>query len=106
MANLGKRPVNAGARERLRQAQQREASALAAVESAASGKARAEAKLQAALRAPLGRIEAAQRRLAVTQADLVDVSGLSRAAALLDVPPATLRAAIRDATAKTEPGQQ
>lgn len=90
-----KMPVNEGARERLRDEQRRESAALAAVEAALAGKQRAERKLGAALQAQQDAVDAAEHQLALARADLVQVSGLARAATLLEEPLSVLRAAAR-----------
>lgn len=83
------------ARERLRDAQRREVAALAAVEAAEASKERAQAKFAAAMAEPRKAVDAAGFRLACAQAALVQVSGASRAARLLDMTVTGLRAAIR-----------
>lgn len=87
------------ARSRLREAQRRESTALMAVEAAAARREQADAKLADVMQRRRAAVADADEQLARARAELVDCSGLQRAAALLDIPVSTLRAAVR--TAKT-----
>lgn len=77
-------PASQAVRERLRQAQQAEASALKAVAAAAKAVERSQTRLSAA-----------DQVLARAQATVVDASGLERAAFLLGLEPAALRRRLR-----------
>lgn len=80
-------PYSSAARERLIAAQRAESVALRLVEAAERASRRAAIKAGAA-----------DLALAKAQAGVVDVSGLKRAALLLDVDPTVLRRRVRDAT--------
>ena len=80
-------PYSSAVRERLIAAQRAEAAALKLVEAAERASHRAAA-----------RAAAAELALAEAQAGVVNVSGLERAALLLDVDAAVLRRRVRDAT--------
>jgi hypothetical protein len=84
-------PRDARARGRLREAQQREAEALAAVYVAESALTRAHARRDAALAAATAVVERAEEGVANAQTALVEVSGLPRASLLLAVDPSDLR---------------
>lgn len=90
-------PISQAARERLREAQRREAHALTAVEKAVVRRDHAAARLAAAQVAPQRRLDEAELALTRARADLADVSGIDRAATLLGESPAQVRAAIRHA---------
>lgn len=79
-------PASRTARDRLREAQQTEARALKDVDAAARTRARAAEQL-----------DAADAKLARAQAAVAAISGVERAAYLLDLDPAELRRRIRDA---------
>ena len=87
-------PRDVRARERLRLAQQQEAQALAAVFAAQRKLDQACAKREAALEAATALVDTAQESVAAMQAALVSVSGVERAAALLDIEVAQLRRSI------------
>ena len=105
MPRANHRPLDDRARARLRDAQRVESDAVAAVHSAAVAKESAQAKLDAVIAKHQGAIDEADRRLSKAQAHLVSVSGIARAALLVDQPVTTLRAAMRAATgdARAEP---
>lgn len=86
------------ARSRLREAQRRESAALMAVESVTARRERAENKLADRRTAHRSVVADADERLGDARAELVECSGLQRAADLLDMPAATLRAAVRRST--------
>jgi hypothetical protein len=79
-------PVDAGARQRLLEAQRAEADALRKVETAGKGCASAR-----------NRLAAADTKLLEAQRSLVRISGTARAALLLGVDEATLRRDLRRA---------
>jgi hypothetical protein len=79
------------ARERLREAQLREAEAVAAVCAAQDVLARACAKRDAVLESATAVVDQAQASVHAAQTGLVQVSGVERAALLLGVGPAELR---------------
>ena len=81
-------PVDAGARQRLLEAQRAETDALRKVETAGKGCASAQARLAAS-----------EAKLLEAQRGLVRISGATRAALLLGVDEATLRRDLR----RTEP---
>jgi hypothetical protein len=75
-----------------------ESDAVAAVHAASVNRHGARAKLNAVIAKHQDAINRADHALSKTQAHLVSVSGIERAALLLDQPAATLRAAVRAAT--------
>jgi len=83
--SLGRLPKNTHARERLREAQVAEATALTKV-------CAAEATLSQATDVQ----RHAERELAAAQAALIDVSGLQRAATLLNTTPTALRRGLQN----------
>lgn len=95
MSRPSRRPLDERARHRLREAQQMESQAVAAVHAADTAKEAAQAKLDALVRQHQARIETAEERLNLARAELVSVSGIERAATLLDQPVSVLRAAAR-----------
>ena len=105
MPNATRRPLDERARARLRDAQRDESEAVAAVHAAAINKESAQAKLDAVIAKHQIAIDEADHSLSKAQAHLVSVSGIARAALLVDQPVATLRAAMRAATsdARAEP---
>jgi len=105
MPRANHRPLDERARARLRDAQRVESDAVAFVHAAVTNKELTRAKLDAVIAQHRGAIEEADRRLSKAQAHLVSVSGIARAALLVDQPVATLRAAMRAATgdARVEP---
>ncbi len=106
MPRATRRPVDERARARLRDAQRVEADAVALVDAAELNLERTRAKLAAVIANHQGAIEAADQALSMALAHLVSVSGIDRAALLIDQPVAALRAAVRSTTGKTgaEPG--
>ena len=105
MPRATRRPLDERARARLRDAQRGESDAVALVHAAAINKELTRAKLDAVIAKHQRAIDEADRRLSKAQAHLVSVSGIARAALLVDQPVATLRAAMRAATgdARAEP---
>jgi hypothetical protein len=105
MPKANHRPLDERARARLRDAQRGESDAVALVHAAVINKESTRAKLDAVIAKHQGAIDDADRRLSKAQAHLVSVSGIARAALLVDQPVATLRAAMRAATgdARAEP---
>lgn len=81
-----KHPVDSDARRRLLAAQRAETEALRAVEAASRNRQRVQQKL-----------DVAEDEFRRSQAELVQVSGLSRAALLLDEDEAALRRLVRSA---------
>ena len=75
-----------------------ESDAVAAVHAASVNSDSARAKLNAVISKHQGAINRADHALSEAQAHLVSVSGIERAALLLDQPVPTLRAAVRAAT--------
>ena len=94
------RPIDERARARLRDAQRVESDAVALVLAAELNRQRARAKLDAVITKHQVAIEEADHALSKAQAHLVSVSGMGRAALLVDQPVAALRAAVRSATGK------
>jgi len=105
MPRATRRPLDERARARLRDAQRGESDAVALVHAAVFNQELTRAKLDAVIAKHQGAIDEADRRLSKAQAHLVSVSGIARAALLVDQPVATLRAAMRAATgdARAEP---
>jgi multidrug resistance efflux pump len=95
MSRAGRRPLDERARHRLREAQRKESEAVAAVHAAGAAKDAARAKLDTLVRQHKTQIETAERRLNLAEAELVSVSGIERAAGLLDQSVRVLRAAVR-----------
>jgi hypothetical protein len=93
------RPIDA--RARLRDAQRVESNAVALVHAADLNKERARAKLDAVIAKHQVSIDEADQALSKALSHLVSVSGMDRAALLVDQPVAALRAAVRGATGKT-----
>jgi hypothetical protein len=94
------RPIDERARARLRDAQRVESDAVALVVAAELGRERTRAKLATVIAKHQAAIEEADHALSKAQAHLVSVSGMNRAALLVDQPVAALRAAVRGATGK------
>ena len=92
------RPIDERARARLRDAQRVESDAVALVVAAELNRERTRARLDAVIAKHQGAIDEADHRLSKAQAHLVSVSGIARAALLVDQPVATLRAAVRVAS--------
>ena len=97
MPRTTRRPLDQRARARLREAQRLESDAVAAVHSASVNRDGARAKLDAVIAKHQGAIDRADHALSKAQAHLVSVSGIERAALVVDQPVATLRAAVRAA---------
>ena len=98
MSRANHRPLDERARARLRDAQRVESDAVALVHAAAINKELTRAKLDAVIAKHQVAIDEADHRLSKAQAHLVSVSGIARAALLVDRPVATLRAAVRVAS--------
>ena len=105
MSRANHRPLDERARARLRDAQRVESDAVALVHAAAISRELTRNKLDAVIAKHQGAIDEADHRLSKAQAHLVSVSGIARAALLVDQPVAILRAAMRAATgdARAEP---
>jgi hypothetical protein len=95
MPRATRRPLDERARARLRDAQRVETDAVAAVHVAAVTKESAQAKLDAVVAKHRSAIAGADHALSQAQAHLVSVSGIERAALLLDQQVASLRATVR-----------
>jgi uncharacterized protein YigA (DUF484 family) len=91
------RPLDERARARLRDAQRVESDAVAAVHAAGIKKESVQAKLDAVVAKHRGAIDETDHALNKAQAHLVSVSGIERAALLLEQPVAALRAIVRAA---------
>ena len=98
MPRTTRRPLDERARARLREAQRVESEAVAMVHTAAIGREVTQTKLDAIIAKHQGAIREADQALSRAQSKLVSVSGIERAALLLDQPVAALRAAVRSAT--------
>jgi len=94
------RPIDERARARLRDAHRAESDAVAFVHAAELNRQRTRAKLDAVIAKHQAAIDEADLALSKAQAHLVSVSGMNRAALLVDQPVAALRAAVRGATGK------
>jgi tRNA A37 threonylcarbamoyladenosine dehydratase len=94
------RPINEPARARLRDAQRVEFDAVALVMAAELNRQRTRAKMDAVIAKHQVATEEADHTLSKAQAHLVSVSGIHRAALLVDQPVAALRAAVRGETGK------
>jgi hypothetical protein len=94
------RPIDERARARLREAQRVESDAVALVVAAELNRERTRAKLDAVISKHQVAIEEADQALSRAPAHLVSVSGMGRAALLVDQPVAALRAAVRAATGR------
>ena len=94
------RPIDERARARLREAQRVESDAVALVHAAELNRERSRAKLAAVIAKHQVAIDDADHALSNAQAHLVSVSGIDRAALLVDQPVAALRAAVRGAPGK------
>ena len=95
MTRTTRHPLDERARARLREAQRLESDAVAAVHAASVNSAGARAKLSVVIAKHQGAIDRADHALSKAQAHLVSVSGIQRAALVIDQPLATLRAAVR-----------
>lgn len=98
MPRTTRRPLDERARARLRDAQRLEADAVGAVQAAAIRKASTQAKLVALITKHQVVVDAADNALCRAQSQLVSVSGIARAAILLELPVSTLRASVRSTT--------
>jgi len=94
------RPIDERARARLRDAQRVESDAVALVLAAELNRERTRAKLDAVITNHRAAIDEADHALSKAQAHLMSVSGMARAALLVDQPVAALRVAVRGATGK------
>jgi hypothetical protein len=105
MPRATRRPLDERARARLRDAQRRESDAVALVHAAAIDRERSRAKLDTVIAKHQVAIDGADHAVRKAQAQLVSVSGIERAALLLQQPVAALRAAVRSTTgeARREP---
>jgi hypothetical protein len=105
MPRANRRPLDERARARLRDAQRGESDAVALVHAAAINRGFAQAKLDTVIAKHQVAIDQADHALSKAQAHLVSVSGIERAALLLEQPVVTLRAAVRAAAidARDEP---
>ena len=104
MRRATRRPLDERARTRLREAQKLESDAIAVIHVAAMRKESAQAKLYALIAEHQVAIDAAEHGLCKARADLVSVSGIARAALLLELPVSALRAAVRSATSAGRQG--
>jgi len=95
MPRTTRRPLDERARGRLREAQRVESDAVAAVHAASVNRDGAQAKLNAVIAKHQGAIDDADRAVSKAQSRLVSVSGIERAALLLEQPVAALRAVLR-----------
>jgi len=98
MPRTTRRPLDERARARLRDAQRLESLAVGAVHAASVNRDGVRAKLDAVIAKHQDAIKRADHELSKAQAHLVSVSGIERAALVVDLPVATLRAAVRAAT--------
>ena len=98
MPRATRRPLDERARARLRDAQRVESDAVARVHAASVNREAAQAKLDTVIATHQVAIDQAEHTLSKAQAHLVSVSGIGRAALLLELPVASLRAAVRAAT--------
>ena len=105
MPRSTRQPLDERARARLRDAQRVESDAVARVHAASINRDGVRAKLDAVIAKHQGALDEADHTLSKAQAHLVSVSGIQRAALLLEQPGATLRAAVRGAAgdAREEP---
>jgi hypothetical protein len=105
MPRTTRRPLDGRARARLRDAQRLESDAVALVHAASIDRERTRAKLDAVIAKHQVAIGEADNAVSKAQSQLVSVSGIERAALLLEEPVAALRAAVRSATgpARGEP---
>lgn len=101
----GRMPRDVQARERLRKAQDAEARAVSAVCSAQDALAAAGRKRDRVVAAAEAIVTKAELAVAAAHADLVEVSGLARAASLLGTDKASLRKARAQAATRALEGQ-
>jgi hypothetical protein len=92
-----RRPLDERARARLRDAQRFESDAVAAVHAAAITKKSAQVRMDQIIAKHQSKIDETDQELSRTQMQLVSVSGIERAALLLEQPVATVRTAVRSA---------
>ena len=97
MPRATRQPLDERARARLRDAQKVESDAVARVHAAVINRGVVQAKLDAVIAKHQVAIHEADHALRKAQAHLVSVSGIERAALLLEEPVATLRGAVRAA---------
>ena len=95
MPTTTRRPLDEGARARLRDAQRLESDAVARVLAAALSREGARAKLDAVIAKHQVAIGEADNAMNKARKHLVSVSGIERAARLLGEPVGALRAAVR-----------
>ena len=95
MPTTTRRPLDEGARARLRDAQRLESDAVSRVLAAAISREGARAKLDAVIAKHQVAIGEADNAMNKARTHLVSVSGIERAARLLGEPVAALRAAVR-----------
>ena len=105
MPRTNRRPIDERARARLRDAQRLESDAVARVLAAAITRDCTRAKLDEVIAKHQVAIGEADNAVDKARSHLVSVSGIQRAALLLDEPVAALRAAVRSTTgeAREEP---
>ena len=105
MPTTTRRPLDEGARARLRDAQRLESDAVARVLAAAISREGTRAKLDAVIAKHQVAIGEADNTMNRARKHLVSVSGIERAARLLGEPVTALRAAVRSTTgaARDEP---
>jgi len=97
MPTTTRRPLDEGARARLRDAQRLESDAVSRVLAAAISREGARAKLDAVIAKHQVAIGEADNAVDKARSHLVSVSGIERAALLLEQPVAALRAIVRAA---------
>lgn len=95
MPRANRRPLDERARARLRDAQRLESDAVADVHAASVNTELTRAKLDAVIAKHRLAIDDANQALRKAQVHLVSVSGIERAALLLEQPVAALRATVR-----------
>ena len=100
-AVVSRMPRDVRARERLREAQQKESRAVAAVCAAGDALGRACAKRDAVYTTATVKVERAEAELDSARASLVQVSGLDRAALLLGLEAAELRKSVASRSSRT-----
>ena len=105
MPRVTRRPLDERARARLRAAQKAESDAVSAVHAASANRESARAKLDAVIARYQVAITGTDHSLSMAQARLVSVSGIERAALLLEEPVAALRAAVRSSKGRSTKGE-
>jgi hypothetical protein len=98
MGQVEKAPRDERIRVRLLEAQRAESKALRSVERALASLQRAQRKRRDVLAIQDRRVQTAEQAVTTAQGALVDVSGVERAAQLLDLPGRSLRTAVKQAT--------